>query len=87
MKITFVDGLLTQGSESGNEEFTYYLDIDEDDDSYYDQEGSDAECNYIQLTHSNYISVIQCAFLLSEEKDDWRRTTILQTYTKIEGKN
>ena len=30
----------------------------EDDDFDYDQEGSDAECNYIQLARSNYTSAI-----------------------------
>jgi len=72
MKITFVNGVPTQALESDDKEVTYHPDINEDDDSDYDQEGSDAECNFIQLTPSNYISVVWCAFL--QEKDDWRKT-------------
>ena len=60
--------------------------IDEDDDFDYGQEGSDAECNYIQLAPLNYIYVVRCAFSQSEEKDDWRRTDIFHTCTKMEGK-
>ena len=56
MKITFVNEVPTQAPESDDEEVTYHLDINEDD-SDYDQEGSDAEYNYIQLAHSNYIYV------------------------------
>jgi len=51
MKITFVNRVLTQALE-----VIYHPDIDEDDDSDYDQEGSDVKCNYIQLAPSNYIS-------------------------------
>jgi len=58
MKITFVNGVLTQAPEFDDVEVTYHPDIDEDDDSDYDPEGFDAECNYIQLTHSNYISIL-----------------------------
>jgi len=58
MKITFVNGVPTQAPKSDDEEVTYQLDINEDDDSDYDQEGSDAECNYIQLARSNYTSAI-----------------------------
>ena len=47
--------------------------------------GSDAECYYIQLTPSNYISIFWCAFL--QEKDDWRRTVIFHTFIKIGDKN
>ena len=61
------------------------LDINEDNDSDYDQKGYDVEYNYIQLTPSNYISVIRCAF--SKENDDWRRTTIFHTFIKIGDKN
>jgi len=78
MKTTFVDGALTEAPESNDEEVTYHLDINENDDFDYDQDGSDAECNYIQLAPSNYISVVQCA--LSQEKDNWRRTAILYTH-------
>jgi len=60
------------------------LDINEDNDSDYDQKGYDVEYNYIQLTPSNYISVIQCAF--SQEKDNWR-TAIFRTFIKIGEKN
>jgi len=58
MKTTFINGVPTQAPESDNEEVTYHPDISEDDDSDYDQEGSDTECNYIQLAPSNYISVV-----------------------------
>ena len=85
MKITFVNGVLTQAPEFDDVEVAYHPDIDEDDDSDYDPEGSDAECNYIQLTPSNYISVVQYAF--SQEKDDWRRTAIFHIFIKIEDKN
>jgi len=87
MKITFINGVTTQALESDDEKVTYHPDIDEDGDSNYDQEVFDAKYNYIQLTPSNYIFVARCAFSQSEEKDDWRRTTIFHTYTKIEGKN
>ena len=87
MKITFVNGVPIQAHEFDDEKVTYHPDIDEDDDFDYDQEGSNVECNYIQLAPSNYISVILCAFSESEEKDDLRRTTIFHTYTKIVGKN
>ena len=85
MKITFVNGVPTEAPESDDEEVTYHPNINEDDDSDYDQEGSDAECNYIQVTPSNYIFVVRCAFSL--EKDDWRRTTIFHTFIKIRDKN
>ena len=62
MKITLINGVPTQTPESDDEEVTYYPDINEDDDSDYDQEGLDAECNYIQLTPSTYIFVARCAF-------------------------
>jgi len=62
MKITFINGVPTQAPESDDEEITYHPDISEDDASDYDQEGSDAECKYIQLAPSNYISVVRCAF-------------------------
>jgi len=84
MKITFVNGVPTQAPESNDEEVTYHPDINEDNDSDYDQEGSDAEYNYIQLASSNYISVVRCAF--SQEKDDWRRTAIFHTFIKIRDK-
>ena len=35
--------------ESDDKEVTYHPGINDDDDSDYDQEGSDAESNYIQL--------------------------------------
>ena len=85
MKIIFVNRVPTQALESDDEEVTYYLDINEDDDFDYDQEGSDAECNYIQLAPSNYISVVRCAF--SQEKDDWRRTAFFHTFIRIGDKN
>ena len=78
MKITFINGVPTQTPESDDEEVTYHPDINKDDDSDYDQEGSDAECNYIQLAPSNYIPVVRCAF--SQEKDDCRRTAIFHTF-------
>ena len=84
MKITFVNGVPTQAPESDDEEVTYHPDINEDDFDY-DQEGSDAECNYIQLAPSNYISVIWCAF--SQEKDNWRGTAIFHTFIKTGDKN
>jgi len=87
MKITFVNRVPIPAPESNDEEVTYHPDIDEDDDSDYNQEGYDVECNCIQLVPSNYIYVVRCAFSQSEEKDDWRRTIIFHTYTKIEGKN
>ena len=62
MKVTFVNGVPTQAPESADEEVTYHPEINEDDDSDYDQESSDAECNYIHLTLSNYVSVVRCAF-------------------------
>ena len=83
MKITFINGVPTPAFEFDDEELTYHPDINEDDASNYDQEGSNVECNYIQLALSNYISVIRCAFSQSKEKDDWRRTIIFHTYTKI----
>jgi len=43
MKIAFVNGATTQALEPDDEEVTYH----EDDDSDYDQEGSDVKCNYI----------------------------------------
>jgi len=85
MKITFVNGVPTQASKSDDEEVTYHPEINEDDDSDYDQEGSDVEYNYIQLTPSNYISVVRCAF--SQEKNDWRRTAFFHTIIKIGDKN
>ena len=85
MKITCVNGVPTQAPESDDEKVTYHPDINKDDDSGYDQEGSDAECNYIQFVSSNYISVVQCAF--SQEKDDWRRIVIFHTFIKIGDKN
>jgi len=50
MKITFVNRVPSEAPEFDAEEVTYHTDINEDYDSYYVQEGSDAECNYIQLT-------------------------------------
>jgi len=50
MKITFINGVPIQASESDDDEVTYHLDINEDDDSDYDQEGSYAECNYSTYT-------------------------------------
>jgi len=76
MKITLVNWVPTQAPESDDEEVTCYPDIDEDENSDYDQEGSDAACNYIQLAPSNYISAVRYAFSQSEENDYWRRTTI-----------
>lgn len=35
---------------------------------------------------STRLSVIRCAYFESKEKDDWRRTTIFHTLTKIGGK-
>jgi len=67
MKITFVNKVPTQALESDDEKVTYHPDINEDDDSYYDQEDSAAECNYIQLAPLNYISAVRCAF--SREKN------------------
>jgi len=62
IRITFINGASTQALEFDDEEVTYHPDINEDDDSDYDQEGLDAECNYIQLTPSTYIFVARCAF-------------------------
>jgi len=56
MKITFINKVPTQAPEPDYEKVTYHLDIEEDNDSDYDQEGSDIECNYIQLAPSNCIS-------------------------------
>ena len=39
----------------------------------------------IQLTPSNNISAVLCAF--SQEKDDWRRSAIFHTFIKIGDKN
>ena len=83
--ITFINGVPTQALESDDEEVTYHPDISEDGNFDYDQEGSDAECNYIQLAPSNYISIVRCAF--SQEKNDWRRTAIFHTFIKIGDKN
>ena len=85
MKINFIKEVPTQAFESDDEVLTNHPDINEDDDSGYDQEGSDAECNYIQLAPSNYISIVQCVF--SQEKDNWRRTAFFHTFVKIRDKN
>jgi len=85
MKITFINGVPTQAPESDDGEVTYHPDINENDDSDYDQKDSDAECNYIQLAPSNYIYVIRC--VSSQEKDDWRRTSIFHKFIKIGDKN
>ena len=69
-----------------SEEFAYQPDPDEDDDSNYDQEGYNVECNYIRLASLNYISVVKCTFSQYEEKDNWRKIAIFHTFTKIGGK-
>ena len=62
IKITFVHGAPIQAPESDEEEVTYHSTINEDDDSDYDQEDSDAECNYIQLTPQiTYLSFSVCS--------------------------
>jgi len=85
MKIIFVNEVPTQAPESDDEEVTYHPNINEDDDFDYDQEGSDAECNYIKLAPSNYIFVVQGTF--SQKNDDWSRTAIFHTFIKIGDKN
>jgi len=34
-----------------------------------------------------HLNVVRCALAKSKENDDWRRTSIFQTLTKIGGKN
>ena len=54
MKITFINGVLTQAPEPNDEEVTYYPNISEDNFDY-DQEGSDAEVtifnSHLQITY------------------------------------
>jgi len=84
MKVTFVNGVPTQAPESDDEKVTYHPKINEDDDFDYDQESSDAECNYIHLILSNYVSVVRCAF---SQENNWEEllsfTHLLRLETRI----
>ena len=87
IKITFIDRIPTEAHDSDSEEFAYQSDPDEDDDSNYNQEDSSVECNCTQITSSNYISIVRCAFSQYEEKNDWRRTVISTHSLRLEEKS
>ena len=83
IEITFIDGDPIKTLDSDSKSFAYHPNLEKSDDSEYNQEGFDDECNCIRPALLNYISFIRYAFSQYEEKDDWRRTSIFHTFTKI----
>ena len=82
-KISVINGNPMEESDSETEEFIYQPDgedCDFDDDTPRD----DTTLNCVRTTPQLF--VVRCAYSQPKEKEDWRRTSIFQTLTKIGGK-
>ena len=86
VKIAIIDGALIEAPECDSEEFTCQVGEEVGDEFDDDHEGEDV-LSCIREAPSTQLSIIMCVFSQSEENDDWRRTTIFHTLTKIGDMN
>jgi len=72
--------------EPGSDKFTFQLgEVDSDTDK--EITGDDISLNCIRPTPSTHLSVVRRVPSQPAEKDDWKRTAIFQTFSKIGDKN
>ena len=86
VKIAIIDGALIAAPESESKEFTYQV-SEEVGDFDDDHEGADVVLSCIREAPSTQLSIIMCVFSQPEENDNWRRTAIFHTLTKIGDMN
>jgi len=85
-KIALINGLHVVESELESDKFTFqHGEVDSDVDE--EITGDDVGFNCIRLTPSIHLSVVRCALSQPKEKDDWRRTTMFHTFTRIGGRS
>jgi len=83
VKVTIIDRIPTEVTESDYKERTYHSNAETDDESSSDDIG----LNCIRPTPSTHLSVVKCVPSPSTEKVDWRRTATFHTFTKIGDKS
>jgi len=81
IKITIIDGTLTEVTESDSDEYTYHPDIETDDES------SMMLVSTALVNTSTHLFVVKCVPFTPVEKVDWRRTVTFHTFTKIGDKS
>ena len=60
------------------------MDGDEED---FDGNTEEIVLNYLRFRESTRLSIVRCTLVQSNVSDDWRRTNIFQTVTKIREQN
>jgi len=86
IKIAIINGMPIADPELELDEFIYRPDkVDSDIDE--EITGDDIGLHCIRPTSSNYLSVIRCPLSQPKEEDDWRRTSMFHTFTRIRGKS
>ncbi|XP_020257552.1 uncharacterized protein LOC109834065 [Asparagus officinalis] len=68
--------------ESKTDEFVYHVE-EEDFDSSEEFDENDISLSCIRSTPSSQLAVARCALSQPKDKDDWRRTNMFHTFTKI----
>ncbi|PKU63898.1 hypothetical protein MA16_Dca009882 [Dendrobium catenatum] len=58
-----------------------------EEDKYFEEDDDTTVLNCLQKQDTSPICMVRCALSHSTPTDDWRRTTIFHTYTKIKDKN
>ena len=74
----------TEATKSDSEEYTYNSgDVENDEEST----SKDVGFNCINQTPSTHLSVVKCVSSPPAEKDNWRKSATLHTFTKIRDKS
>ncbi|XP_020258176.1 uncharacterized protein LOC109834550 [Asparagus officinalis] len=86
VKIAIVNGEPVEELESKTDEFVYHVE-EEDFDSSEEFDENDISIGCIRSTPSSQLAVVRCALTQPKDQDDWRRTNMFHTFTKIGGKS
>ncbi|XP_020250396.1 uncharacterized protein LOC109827789, partial [Asparagus officinalis] len=83
-KVAIIDGQYEFEPELDSDEFIHQVDDDTDD---FEDEADDTVLGCLRQIETPTVSVVRCATSQSKVVDDWRRTSIFHTFTKIGDKN